>query len=116
MACAGVTLPRSAVHTRLHTTDGNAGVMWEYLRGSWKGLAAKAPDNKTISVVATYLKVHRTTSSLRVKKGAWTSDWPYQRWYKHEAARSDQHDWAANLALYDCGPAQQLYRSKSPSE
>ena len=81
-----------------------------------EGLAAKAPDNKTISIDATYLKVHRTTSSLRVKKGAWTSDWPYQRWYKHEAARSDQHDWAANLALYDCGPAQQLYRNKSPSE
>ena len=34
-----------------------------------KGLAAKAPDNKTISIGATYLKAHRTASSLRVKKG-----------------------------------------------
>ena len=34
-----------------------------------EGLAAKAPDNKTITIDATYLKEHRTTSSLRVKKG-----------------------------------------------
>jgi transposase len=34
-----------------------------------EGLAAKAPDNKTISIDATYLKAHRMASSLRVKKG-----------------------------------------------
>jgi transposase len=34
-----------------------------------EGLAAKAPDNKTITIDATYLKEHRTASSLRVKKG-----------------------------------------------
>ena len=33
------------------------------------GLAAKAPANKTISIDATYLKAHRTASSLRWKKG-----------------------------------------------
>ena len=33
------------------------------------GLAAEAPDNKTISMDATYLKAHRTASSLRLKKG-----------------------------------------------
>ena len=38
------------------------------------GLAAEAPDNKTISIDATYLKAHRTASSLGSKKGAWTSD------------------------------------------
>ena len=32
------------------------------------GLAAEAPDNKTISIDATYLKAHRTASSLSVKK------------------------------------------------
>ncbi len=31
--------------------------------------AAEAPDNKTISIDATYLKAHRTASSLSVKKG-----------------------------------------------
>jgi transposase len=33
------------------------------------GLAEQAPDNKTISIDATYLKAHRTASSLRLKKG-----------------------------------------------
>jgi transposase len=32
------------------------------------GLAAEAPDNKTISIDATYLKAHRTASSLGAKK------------------------------------------------
>ena len=34
-----------------------------------EGLAAEAPDNKTISIDATYLKAHRIASSLSVKKG-----------------------------------------------
>ena len=33
------------------------------------GLAASSPDNKTISIDATYLKAHRTASSLGAKKG-----------------------------------------------
>ena len=37
--------------------------------GIMMGLAEQAPDNKTISIDATYLKAHRTASSLRLKKG-----------------------------------------------
>jgi transposase len=33
------------------------------------GLAAETPGNKTISIDTTYLKAHRTTSSLGSKKG-----------------------------------------------
>ena len=33
------------------------------------GLAAQGPANKTISIDATYLKAHRTASSLGAKKG-----------------------------------------------
>jgi transposase len=33
------------------------------------GLAANSPDNKTISIDATYLKAHWTASSLGAKKG-----------------------------------------------
>lgn len=33
------------------------------------GLASEAPDTTTISIDATYLKAHRTASSLRLKKG-----------------------------------------------
>ena len=32
-------------------------------------LAAESAKNKTIMIGATYLKTHRTASSLRVKKG-----------------------------------------------
>ena len=32
------------------------------------GLAAETPDNQKISIDATYLKAHRTASSLRLKK------------------------------------------------
>jgi hypothetical protein len=42
------------------------------------GLTDQAPDNETISIDATYLKAHRTASSLRLKKGAWASDRPNQ--------------------------------------
>ena len=34
------------------------------------GLSAKGTERKTIMIDATYLKAHRTASSLRVKKGA----------------------------------------------
>lgn len=33
------------------------------------GLAAESAEHKTIMIDATYLKAHRTASSLRVKKG-----------------------------------------------
>jgi transposase len=35
-----------------------------------EGLAAAGADRKTVMIDATYLKAHRTASSLRVKKGA----------------------------------------------
>jgi transposase len=41
------------------------GIFAQILMGS----AEQAPDNKTISIDATYLKAHRTASSLRLKKG-----------------------------------------------
>mgnify|MGYP005997722847 CR=1 FL=1 len=34
-----------------------------------EGLAAQTADHKTIMIDATYLKAHRTASSLRLKKG-----------------------------------------------
>ncbi len=34
-----------------------------------EGLAAEAAEQKTIMIGATYLKAHRTASSLRAKKG-----------------------------------------------
>lgn len=34
-----------------------------------EGLASEAAEQKTVMIDATYLKVHRTASSLAVKKG-----------------------------------------------
>ena len=50
------------------------------------GLAAEAPDHKTISIDATYLKAHRTALGLRLKKGAWTSYRANKRRHEHETA------------------------------
>ena len=37
------------------------------------GLAAESADHKTIMIDATYLKAHRTASSLQVEKGGETA-------------------------------------------
>ena len=50
------------------------------------GLAGLAPDNKTLSIDATYLRAHRMASSLRLKRGARTPDRPDQGWHEHKAA------------------------------
>lgn len=34
-----------------------------------EGLAAESPERKTVMIDATYLKAHRTATSLRLKKG-----------------------------------------------
>ena len=52
------------------------------------GLAEQAPDNKTISIDATYLKAHRTASSLRLKREVWTADRADQRRYEYQTTCS----------------------------
>ncbi len=52
------------------------------------GLAAEEADHKTIMIDATYLKVHRTASSLRLKKGARQTDRTPQGWHEYETACS----------------------------
>jgi transposase len=51
------------------------------------GLAAKRREAKTVMIDATYLKAHRTATSLPRKWGAWTPDRPHQRRHEHETAR-----------------------------
>lgn len=80
------------------------------------GLAAEVPDHKTVSIDAIYLKAHRTASSLRLKKGAWTSDRADKRWYEYEVACRNRHDWTADPVLHNRGPSQRLHRGQSPGE
>ena len=51
------------------------------------GLAAEHGERKTVMIDASYVKAHRTESSLGVKKGAWPPDWQNQRRHEYKAAR-----------------------------
>ena len=54
---------------RRSTIAGSGGDKGIFIR-MMEGLATpQAPERKTIMIDATYLKAHRTASSLRVKKG-----------------------------------------------
>ena len=50
------------------------------------GLAAEHVEQTTVMIDATYLKAHRTATSMCVKKGAWTPDWKDERRHEHQAA------------------------------
>jgi len=55
-----------------------------------EGLASDGTEQKTVMIDATYLKVHRTASSLRAKKEgrrpARASDWADQGWVEYQTA------------------------------
>jgi transposase len=55
-------------HKTLYNRWKRWGEMGVFLR-MMEGLAAAGADPKTVMIDATYLKAHRTASSLRVKKG-----------------------------------------------
>jgi hypothetical protein len=42
-------------------------------------LVAEGAEPKTVMIDAFYLKAHRTTSSLRAKRGSQATDLPYQK-------------------------------------
>ena len=87
------------------------------------GLAASA-EHKTIMIDATYLKAHRTASSLHVKKRACApnrtnqrvrrirklSGGPFPRRTEHQTARCYRCEGAADRVLHVGGPSQRLHR------
>lgn len=73
------------------------------------GLAAEEPDNNTISIDATYLKAHRTASSLCAKKVLPLPDRTHQRRFEYQIACRDRHGRAAHSILHDRWTGQQLY-------
>ena len=84
-----------------------------------EGLAFEAGVPKTVMIDATYLKAHRTASSLRSKEGArrtkGPSDWPNQGRHEHNAARCHRRGRSPDPVLHDRRPGQRLYRSGSPA-
>ena len=73
------------------------------------GLAEQASDNKTISIDATYLKAHRTASSLRLKKGGWTPDRADQGRHEHKAACGYRYQRSPGPLVYHFRSGQRLY-------
>ena len=49
-----------------------------------KGLAAEHGEEQTVMIDATYLKAHRTATSMAAKKGGRSPDWSHQGWYEHQ--------------------------------
>ena len=81
-----------------------------------EGLAAEGTEQKTIMIDATYLKAHRTASSLRVKRGARAPDRAHERRAQHQTARCDRRHGAANPVLHDGWRGQRLYRGSRDAE
>ena len=77
------------------------------------GLAAEAATPKTVMIDATYLKAHRTATSLRSKKGArrqkGQSDRPNQRRREHQVARSHRRGRSPDPVLHDRRPSPGLH-------
>lgn len=74
------------------------------------GLAAESAEHKTIMIDATYLKAHRTASSLCVKKGGRAPNRAHQRRHEHQAARRCRCEGAPDRVLHVGRAGQRLYR------
>ena len=80
------------------------------------GLSAEGSDRKTIMIDATYLKAHRTASSLRLKRGAWKADRAHQRRHEHEAACRHRRFGTLDPVLHHRWSSQRLHRCQGAGE
>lgn len=69
-------------------------------------MAAERTETKTIMIDATYLKAHRMASKLRLKKGAWSPDWPHE----YHAACCHRCDSPPDHLIHVGGSGQRLHR------
>ncbi len=74
------------------------------------GLAAEHGEDKTVMIDATFLKAHRTVTSLGVKKGAWAPDRSDQGRHEHEAARYLRQQGTPTQLVCDGWAGQRLHR------
>ena len=73
------------------------------------GLSAKGAERKTIMIDATYLKAHRTASSLRAKRGPRPADRSHEGRHEHQASCCDGCSGPADQLLHDGGTGQRLH-------
>lgn len=76
-----------------------------------EGLSSKLSVGKTIMMDATYLKAHRTASSLRLKRGCWTPDRSGERWHEYQIARRHRCTGSPHQVTRHGGANQRLHRS-----
>jgi transposase len=81
-----------------------------------EGLASAAAEPKTVMIDATYLKAHRTASSLLVKKGARKGHRAQKRRPEHQVSCHRRRQGTATEVLRDGGRSKRLYRSGGPVE
>ncbi|GLQ83747.1 IS5 family transposase [Gluconobacter sphaericus NBRC 12467] len=70
------------------------------------GPAAGKAEPQTIIIDATYLKVYRTASILRLKMGSALPDRSYQRRYEYQAACDHGSERTTTQLFHDCGTGQ----------
>jgi transposase len=76
-------------------------------------LAAASATPKAIMIEATYLKAHRTASSLRVKKGISGGSSVAPKEAEHKASRRHRCQQPTTQLLHDRWPGQRLHRRGS---
>lgn len=69
--------------------------------GMIEGLAAEGAEPAMVMIDATYLKAHRTASSLRVKRGSGPPDRPHQGRHEHQASRRHRRQRPPAQLLHD---------------
>ena len=74
------------------------------------GLAAEHGEEKTVMIDATYLKAHRTATSMAIKKGAWSPDRANQRRHEHQAARHLRQPGTTARPVHHRRTGERLYR------
>lgn len=78
-----------------------------------EGLSAQRAEPQTIMIDATYLKAHRTASSLGVKKGIRAPDRTDQGRHEHQTSRRHRCQRPPFELLHHGGPDQRLHRGGS---
>ena len=70
------------------------------------GLSAGKAEPQTIMIDATYLKAHRTASSLRLKRGSRPPDRSHQRRYEYQAPCGHRSERTTAELFHDGGTGQ----------
>ena len=116
MGCGGVMRPGNMVQPKTLYNRWKRWCDMGVFARIMEGLASEAAEQKTVMIDATYLKAHRTASSLAVKRGARRrGDRAHERRAEHQASCCGRRQGAAAEVLHDGWPGQRLHGCCRPS-